>query len=142
MTRRASPYRACVEEFWWTSTYVAKALRRDELFFAKFVLDYDLKFNALRRMLEWRIELDHDWALRPGVYGRGIERRLPADIVAELHATWTGADIGDNWTALFRLAALFRRIATEVGEALGFEYPLDVDEPMTQYLESVRGPRA
>ena len=45
-------YRALVEEFWWTTTYVAKSLWRDDLVFAKFCLDHDLKLEALRRMLE------------------------------------------------------------------------------------------
>ena len=77
-------YRAIIEEFWWDTTYVAKALWRGEVVFAKFALDYDAKLVALRRVLEWRIELDHDWSLRPGAYGRGLERLLPADIAAEL----------------------------------------------------------
>ena len=98
-----------------TPTYVAKALWRGEVVFAKFALDYDAKFVALRRVLEWRIELDHDWSLRPGAYGRGLERLLPADISAELASTYVGTGIEENWDALFRTTALFRRVATEVG---------------------------
>ncbi|MDQ3672208.1 MAG: aminoglycoside 6-adenylyltransferase [Actinomycetota bacterium] len=131
-------YRALVEEFWWDTTYVAKALHRGEVVFAKFALDHDAKLGALRRFLEWRIELDHDWSLRPGAYGRGLEGRLPADIWSELAATYVGIDIEDNWNALFRTTALFRRVATEVGEALGYAYPLDVDEAVSAQLEGVR----
>jgi aminoglycoside 6-adenylyltransferase len=131
-------YRALVEEFWWDTTYVAKSLWRGEIAFAKFVLDYDAKFVALRRFLEWRIELDHDWSLRPGAYGRGLERRLPADVWSELAATYVGTDVEDNWNALFRATALFRRVATEVGDALGYGYPLEVDEEVTAQLEGVR----
>src|SRR5712691_530834 len=103
-------YDVLVDEFWWDTTYVAKALWRGEIVFAKFVLDYDAKLVALRRMLEWRIELDHDWAWRPGVYGRGLERLLPADVMLELASTYAGIDVDDNWHALFRTTALFRRI--------------------------------
>jgi aminoglycoside 6-adenylyltransferase len=131
-------YRALVEEFWWDTTYVAKALWRGEVVFAKFVLDYDAKLVALRRMLEWRIELDQDWSWRPGAYGRGLERRLPADIWSELADTYVGTDIEDNWHALFRTTALFRRVATEVGAALGYAYPLEVDDAVTAQLEGVR----
>ncbi len=134
----ATEYRALVEEFWWDTTYVAKALWRGEVVFAKFVLDYDAKHGALRRMLEWRIELDHDWSLRPGAYGRGLERHLPDDLRSELSATYVGANIEENWSALFRTTALFRRVATEVGDALGYAYPLDVDEAVTAHLEAVR----
>ena len=80
-------YEAVAEEFWWDTTYVAKALWRGELFFAKFVLEYDVKSIALRRFLEWRVEIEHDWSLRPGAYGRGLERRLPDDLWSQLEST-------------------------------------------------------
>jgi aminoglycoside 6-adenylyltransferase len=131
-------YEALVEEFWWVTTYVAKALWRGELYFARWVLDCDAKSGALRRMLEWRIELDHGWALRPGAYGRGLERLLPADAWAELTATYGGVRPEECWEALFRTAALFRRVATEVGGALGHPYPVHVDAGITAYLEDVR----
>lgn len=131
-------YRAIIEEFWWDTSYVAKALWRGEVVFAKFALDYDAKLVALRRVLEWRIELDHDWSLLPGAYGRGLERLLPADISAELASTYVGSGVEDNWAALFRTTALFRRVATEVGDALGYAYTEDVDEGVSAYLEGVR----
>ena len=131
-------YDALVDEFWWDTTYVAKSLWRGEVFFAKFMLDYDAKFVALRRLLEWRIELDHDWSLKPGSHGRGLERSLPAGIWPELASTFVGMDIEDNWDALFRTTALFRRVATEVGAALGYAYPQHVDDAVTAQLGAVR----
>jgi len=131
-------YDALVDEFWWDTTYVAKSLWRGEIVFTKFSLDYDAKFVALRRFLEWRIEIDHDWSLKPGAYGRGLERMLPADIWSELAATYVGTDIEDNWEALFRTVSLFRRVATEVGDALGYAYPQQKDDAVTTHLERVR----
>jgi aminoglycoside 6-adenylyltransferase len=132
-------YRALVEEFWWSATYVAKALWRGEIVFAKFTLDQDVRIGALRRMLEWRIELDHDWSLRPGAYGRGLERLLPDGMWPELAATYVGPGCHENWDALFAAAALFRKVATEVGAVLGYAYPLeDVDRVVTAHLEAVR----
>jgi aminoglycoside 6-adenylyltransferase len=134
----ADEFQAICDEFWWDTTYVAKALWRGEIFFAKFALDYDTKFVALRRFLEWRIELDHDWSLRPGAYGRGLERLLPADLAAELEATYVGTSIDENWEALFRTVALFRRVAKEVGKTLGHPYHEEADALMTAHLEAVR----
>jgi aminoglycoside 6-adenylyltransferase len=132
-------YRAQVEEFFWSATYVAKGLRRGEVVFAKFALDTDMKLGPLRRMLEWRVELNHGWSLRPGAYGRGLERNLPPELAAELAATYVGAGVEENWEALFATTALFRRVAAEVADALGFTYPRDVDEPVLAHLEAVRG---
>jgi len=131
-------YEALIEEFWWSTTYAAKALWRGELAFAKFMLDYDIKLVTFRRLLEWRIELDHDWSIKPGAYGRGLERLLPSTVWTDLAATYVGPDPEANWEALFRLSALFRRVAAEVGEALGFTYPLQVDEAVSAYLDEVR----
>ncbi len=131
-------YQAQVEEFWWALTYAAKALWRGEVVFAKFVLDYDSKLGPLRRFLEWRIEIEHGWSVRPGAFGRGLERLLPSHLTAELLDTYTGAGIEESWEAVFRLAALFRRVAQDVGEALGYEYPQSVDDGVTAHLEAVR----
>jgi aminoglycoside 6-adenylyltransferase len=131
-------YQALVEEFWWDAIHVAKSLWRGEVFFSKFLLDYDAKFVALRRLLEWRIEIDHDWSLKPGSYGRGLERLLPDDIWSELASSYVGTEIGENWDALFCVIALFRRVATEVGLALGYAYRDEIDDAATAYLERVR----
>lgn len=131
-------YRALVEEFWWSSTYVAKALWREEIVFAKFVLDADIRHGALRRLLEWRIELDCDWSWKPGAYGRGLESALPANLWNELAATFTGVGMEENWRAVFATAELFRRVAIEVGDALGYAYPGAVDEVISAHLQAVQ----
>jgi aminoglycoside 6-adenylyltransferase len=131
-------YREVVEEFWWSSTYVAKALWRDELMFAKFVLDVDLKLGPLRRALEWRAELDHDWSWWPGKFGRDFARTLPSDLWSQLRATYVGPELDENWDALFSTTALFRRVAKEVGKGLGYAYPQVVDDGVTAHLQAVR----
>ncbi len=89
-------------------------------------------------MLEWRIELDHDWSLVPGKLGRGLERLLPAQVSSELAGTYVGSEIGDNWAALFRTGALFSRVAKDVGAALGYPYPQQVEDAITAHLQAVR----
>ena len=122
-------YLAVVEEFWWSATYVAKAEARGELFFQSWVLDVDIEHGVLRRMLEWLIETERDWSWRPGAYGRGLERELPPDVAAELAATDGSFD---------RTAALFRRVAHSVGDALGYAYPQTADDAVTASIHSVR----
>jgi aminoglycoside 6-adenylyltransferase len=121
-------YAALVEEFWWSATYVAKARARGELFHARFVLDTDLTYGCLRTMLEWRIELDRDWNWKPGAAGRGIERALPTDLARELEAAHDSVE---------RTVELFRRVAHEVGEALGYAYPQLADDTVSAYFEKL-----
>lgn len=131
-------YQALVEEFWWEATYVAKNLWRDDLMFARYNLDVVMRHDLLLRMLEWRVEIDHHWTWKPGIVGRGLKRHLPADIWSELETTWAGADIAENWRALFAITALFRRVAGEVGDAVGYAYPHALDERVTAYIHAVR----
>ena len=131
-------YSALVEEFWWETSYVAKNLWRDELVHAKYNLDFVMKFELLRRLLEWRIEIDHNWSWKPGAVGRGLKKYLDSRTWDELASTYVGADINENWIALFKTTALLRRIALEVGHALGYRYPYELDERMTSYLQSIR----
>ena len=91
-----------------------------------------------RRMLEWRIALDHDWAFRPGVLGRGLKAQLAPGHWSELEQTYSGADIQENWMALSRTLALFRTVATDVARQLALEYPHRLDAQMTLYLERIR----
>lgn len=122
-------YAALVEEFWWSATYVAKARARDERLFARFALDSDLTHGALRRMLEWLVETERDWAWKPGAYGRGIERELPPRIVAELDAAAGSFE---------RTVELFRRVSREVGARLGYEYPQRADDAVSAYVDRLR----
>jgi aminoglycoside 6-adenylyltransferase len=131
-------YDTLVEEFFHEATYVAKHLWRDDLLPAKYNLDQAMKQVNLRRMLEWYVEIGHDWSVKPGAYGKGLKRRVSPDIWTELERTYVGTDIEENWEALFRTIALFRRVAVDVGERLGYDYPFDLDRRVVAYLESVR----
>jgi aminoglycoside 6-adenylyltransferase len=131
-------YQALVEEFWWGTTYVAKSLWRDELVFAKWALDADLKLETMRRMLEWRIEIDQHWSVKPGLHGRGLKKLLPPDIWREFASTYVSLGVEETWAALDRVIALFRQVAQDVGNALGYPYPQQVDDQVSAYLEAIR----
>ncbi len=81
---------------------------------------------------------DHDWSVKPGWQGRGLKRQLRADIWSDFASTYVGPKIEDNWAALFRLTTLFRRVAMEVGSALGYAYPQALDDWVSAYLDAVR----
>ena len=130
---------ALVEDFLLESTYVAKHLWRGDLMPAKFSLDQVMKQGDLRTVLEWRIEIVHDWSLKPGASGKGLKKLLSPDVYRSLEQTYVGPKIEDNWTALFDTMALFRNVAIEVADHLGYQYPLDLDDRVTAYLRHVRG---
>jgi len=131
-------FQTLVEEFFHESTYVAKHLRRGDLMPLKYNLDQAMKQLNLRRILEWRIEIDHHWSVKPGAYGKGLKKLLKPSIWAEVEQTYVGPAIEDNWDALFKTISLFRKIAKEVACFLEFRYPDELDRRVVQYLQQVR----
>lgn len=133
-----SEYQDKLESFFLDTAYVAKFLWRGDLVAAKHLLDYSLKQQHLVPMLEWRIEIDHQWSLKPAPYGRRLQQWLAPDLWKDLKDTYTGAELDDNWKALFQTIDLMRRVAGEVGELMGFAYPERMDQRVESYLQKVR----
>jgi len=131
-------YQTMINDFFSDPPYVAKCLLRGELFPAKWCLDYDMKHVYLRPMLEWRMELDHNWSATIGSLSKGLKKKLPSEIWSQLEASYAGADMEENWEALFRTMALFRQVAIEVGQGLGYTYPLDLDQRVTAFVQNMR----
>lgn len=131
-------YLELIEGFFLDLTYVAKCLWRNDLMAAKHILDQSSKQEHLRPMLEWHVEIDHQWSLKPGPYGRRLKQHLRPDLWAELECTYTGAGLDENWEALFLTIGLMRRVAHEVGERLKYTYPQELDQRVVNYLDKVK----
>jgi aminoglycoside 6-adenylyltransferase len=132
-------YRALVEEFWLATTEAAKGLWRNELLFVKsFMFEHEIRLEVLVPLLGWLIETQHDWSLPLRWTGRGLEGLLPSDISSEVLNTYAAGSIDENWDVLLRLVALFRKVATRVGDSLGYRYPTELDDAMMRYLLEVR----
>jgi aminoglycoside 6-adenylyltransferase len=117
---------------------VAKCLLRDDLLPAKWVLDFDMRFNYLLPMLEWRIQCHHEWSLTTGFLGRALKTRVSADTWRALESTFTGPDVPANWEALFAMVDVFGRIAAEVAEFLGYRYPGTLVFRVTDHARRMR----
>jgi aminoglycoside 6-adenylyltransferase len=130
-------FQKVIEDFFSDAPYVAKCLWRDDLLPAKWCLDYDMKHNFLRQMVEWRLEIEHGWSAPVGALGRGLKKKLPPMIWSKLEETYVGAGINENWEALFKTIALFRELGIKVAEHLGYAYPLDLDQRVTNYVQKM-----
>ncbi|MEZ4734701.1 MAG: aminoglycoside 6-adenylyltransferase [Caldilineaceae bacterium] len=131
-------YQTFVEEFFSDVPYVAKCLWRHELLPAKWCLDYDMKHVYLRQLLEWRMAIDHHWSTPTGALGKGLKKQLPPALWSQLEASYAGADVAENWAALYKTIALFRQVASEVAEQLGYRYPVALDQQVTTYAQKIQ----
>jgi aminoglycoside 6-adenylyltransferase len=134
----AKEYRQTVEEFFSEAAYVAKSLRRDNIFAVKLNLDHVMKLQHLHRMLEWLMEIENGWQVKTGAYGKGLKNRTRPELWTELESTYCGAETEANWEALLKTIKLFRSVATEVGKRLGYCYTEDMDSRVVKYLQKVR----
>jgi aminoglycoside 6-adenylyltransferase len=131
-------YQTLINDFLSDAPYVAKCLWREELLPAKWCLDYDMKHIYLRQLLEWYVEIEHGWSVPVGFLGKGLKKRLRAEIWMQVEQTYVGARIADNWDALAHTMVLFRRVAIEVGEHLGYTYPDELHQRVSGYVEYIK----
>lgn len=131
-------YNQVMNDFWWDTTYVAKCLARDEIFYAKFMSESILRIDYLVQILEWHIASEHNWNITTNKYGRYFKRYLSADQWQQVERTFSGSRLEDNWNALFAFADVVHYYGTRLAEKLGYTYPLAHELNVRKYLEHTR----
>ena len=133
----AKQFADCCNEFWWVSTYVAKGLWRDELPYARYMLDEVVR-GQLMTMLGWYVGVQSNFTRGPGKYGKYLRRELPPALWALFLATYADADRDRTWAALDAMVELFRGVAPVVAAACGGNYPCEDDARVRAHLAHVR----
>ncbi|WP_076545417.1 aminoglycoside 6-adenylyltransferase [Halanaerobium kushneri] len=131
-------YETLVNEFWWDAYYVPKYLWREQLPFAKYMLDYSLRYSFLHKVIEWHIGLKNDWSVETGIFGKRFKEYLDDELWAEWKKTYAGADLEENWEAFFKMIDFFRRLAKNIAKKLGYTYPEEVDKRVSNFCREIR----
>ncbi len=97
-------------------------MRRGELWTAKSCCDSYIK-QLLRRMLEWHTRARRGASVDTWMRGRFLEEWADARAVVALPAIFAHYDEADVWRALLATMELFRWLALETAEGLGYAYP-------------------
>ena len=101
-------------------------------------MSIQVRFDHLRRIIEWYIAARNDWSVTTGYCGRLFKRYIDPETWAELEATFADADLENNWQAFFNLLELFRKLAAYVARDLGYDYPQALDRRIMAYCRRVR----
>jgi aminoglycoside 6-adenylyltransferase len=117
--------------------YGVKQICRGDFFPLQFTF-YQLRYHNMSRLLEWKVEIEHDWALKSGAMGKGLQKYLDPTIFKEIEDTNTGYGKEANWESLLRVVNLFGRVAREVGEKMGYKYPEALEKRIIRYVEKVK----
>ena len=121
-----------VSEFWFECYYVAKYLRRGELWLAK-TIDGNLKAFLLKA-IEWNEQARHGRDYETHYSGKEMKAWVSPATWERLHATFAHFDGIDSWESLFATMQLFRDLARETAELLSFSYPENVDRNMSTFV--------
>jgi aminoglycoside 6-adenylyltransferase len=133
----AKAFADCCNEFWWVSPYVAKGLWREEILYARYMLDQILR-EQLLKMLAWHIGVKTHFSKNPGKYGKYYRQYLEPELWNLLLATYTDASYESTWQALHTMGDLFRPVALQVAEHFGFDYPHGDDQRVSAHLKRVQ----
>lgn len=130
-------FNEAVNEVFWCSNNAAKGIWRDELPYVKFMQDVIIR-DALLKLLEWYAASLHGWSIGLGYKGKWLKKFLPAEVWEMVPPTYAGADYEQTWDAVFAICRLARKIGQPLAAELGYEYPLQDDERVLEYLRKVR----
>lgn len=134
-------FKQILSDFWWDTTYVARSIARDEIFYVKFASETIIRTDYLTPLIEWYIASQHGWKITTNKHGRLFKQYLSLEMWEKVIQTFSGHDIKENWNALFAMANLVTEIGTELSVNLGYEYPTKLDADIRKYLSDIRSLR-
>ena len=128
----ADEFRTAVEEFWFEASHIPKLLFRDELWVVK-MRDWTMKLLLLQ-MVEW-----HALASDPNRdvwhIGTRMQEWAAPGVWQRLPETFGGFAHDESLRAVVAMMRLYRELAVEVAQRLGYEYPAHADEAVSAYVE-------
>ena len=133
----AKAFSDCCNEFWWVCLYVAKGLWREEILYARYMLDHVVR-EQLMKMLTWHVAIKEQFLRNPGYRGKYLQQYLEPELWTMLEKTYSDAGYENTWDALYMICDLFRVVANRVADHFGFDYPQSDDEKVTTHLKRVR----
>jgi aminoglycoside 6-adenylyltransferase len=110
-------------EFWWVATYVGKGLMREQVIYAKHMLETVVRpmfFN----MASWYIGTETGFAISLGQHGKFMSKYLPPSLYTRLLSTYPDHQISNIWRSLFSMMDLFCEFGVVVADRLGFAFNL------------------
>ena len=122
-----------VKTFWYGALYVAKQIRRGNLWVVKY-RDWTMK-ELLLTMLTWHARAVQGWAQETWHEGHAMQDWLDEATWTELQEVFGRFSAQDSRQALLATTALYRRLAQEVAVRLNFKYPEDLDRNISELID-------
>lgn len=131
-------YQQTCAEFYWEIQNVVKGLCRDHLPYALFLRDIALR-DMLNRLVDCYIGIRHQYHVTVGALGKYRKRYLDEHTYEEYYRTYRANDTHDIWESVQTMMDLFQRLALIIAEEYQYDYPLEKDRIMREYVLNARG---
>lgn len=125
-----------INDFWYHGVWAIKKLVRGELWIAKSCVDSYLK-GLLLAMIECHAHAVHGMEYDTWHNGRFLEEWADAWIVQRLGECFSRYDKDGIKDALLATMDLFRLMAVEAAQGLGYEYPVKADRYSTEWVNKI-----
>ncbi|MEH7121130.1 aminoglycoside 6-adenylyltransferase [Neobacillus vireti] len=126
-------YQNYCNDFWWCLQNVAKGIWRDELPYAKQMFEQFIR-PRLDQMAAWWIGAKYDFTKSSGKMGKYFNKLLPETYWEMYKLTYSDHHYNDFWDSIFVTCQLFRTLAKDLAEQMGFTYEEADDINMTRYI--------
>ncbi|MFK7937269.1 MAG: aminoglycoside 6-adenylyltransferase [Saprospiraceae bacterium] len=126
----------CCNEFWWVSTYVVKGLARNELLYAKEMLEEPVR-KMFMKMIAWYAVGEKGFSINIGKSNRFLKKHVNLSLWNSILKTYPNAEKVNIWNSLKEMAALFYEISPEVARKTGLTYDRVEAENVRKYLQQM-----
>jgi aminoglycoside 6-adenylyltransferase len=126
----------CCNEFWWTSTNVSKGISRNEITYAKEMLETVVR-PMFMKIVEWYIGAETNFLVSFGKGGKFMDKYLPGELYSKILSTYSDHQARNNWTSLFVMTELFGQLATIVANKSNFKYNFQEEENVKRYFRQL-----
>lgn len=123
-----------IDNFWFFADRITRKLRRGELYVAS-TYHHDVMHGSLLPMMEWHAKANHGWDHDTWNAGHFLEEWADRRVVEGLRSAFPHHDEDDMARALLATMELFRWLAVETSELLGYPYPAATDEHVSEWVK-------
>lgn len=125
-------------EFWWVCTYVAKGLVRNEIIYAKEMLETIVR-PMFMNVIGWHIGTETDFSVSVGKAGKFLKNFLSPALYERILRTYSDEVLENNWKALFLMMDVFGELARSVAAKLNFKYLIEEEQNVIAHSKQLRG---
>jgi len=114
-------FRDVCDEFWWVCTYVSKGLLRNEITYAKAMMENPVR-QMFMKIIGWHIGVSTNFSVSLGKDGKYMRQYLSEKEYKSILETYADYKTKNIWKSLFLMIELFSAFANDVSENLSFKY--------------------